>query len=102
MSSGAHLSRYIIQVAIHHYFHTQSHFIKTPWVRNVPFPVFTYFLKLSVEKYDEIPRGKVFSRVLWSPMTTYYAQGGRRWLRVSDICQRKQVSGKYESHQLVR
>lgn len=58
LTSGAHLSRYLIQIAIHHYFHTQAHFIKSPWVRNVPLRVFAYFLKLAEEKYGEIPRGK--------------------------------------------
>ncbi|KAJ8080580.1 hypothetical protein PM082_017414 [Marasmius tenuissimus] len=58
ITSGAHLSRYLIQVAIHHYFHTQSHFIKTQWVRSVPLPVFTHFLQLASKRYDEIPRGK--------------------------------------------
>ncbi|KAF8967162.1 hypothetical protein BDZ97DRAFT_570221 [Flammula alnicola] len=58
LSSGAHLSRYLIQIAIHHYFHTQTHFIKTPWVRNVPLRVFAYFLKLAEERYGDIPRGK--------------------------------------------
>ncbi|KAK0464542.1 uncharacterized protein EV420DRAFT_1618363 [Desarmillaria tabescens] len=58
MTSGAHLSRYLIQVAFHHYFHTRSHFIKTPWVRTVPLSVFTYFLKLAADTYGDIPRGK--------------------------------------------
>ncbi|KAF9483532.1 hypothetical protein BDN70DRAFT_873849 [Pholiota conissans] len=58
LTSGAHLSRYLIQIAIHHYFYTQAHFIKTQWVRNVPLRVFAYFLKLAEEKYGEIPRGK--------------------------------------------
>ncbi|GLB38316.1 hypothetical protein LshimejAT787_0501810 [Lyophyllum shimeji] len=58
LTSGAHLSRYLIQVAMHHYFYTQSHFIKTPWVRNVPLRVFTYFLKLAEDMYGDIPRGK--------------------------------------------
>lgn len=59
LTSGAHLSRYLIQIAIHHYFHTQTHFVKSPWVRNVPLRVFVYFLKLAEEMYGEIPRGKV-------------------------------------------
>ncbi|KAF8073689.1 hypothetical protein FPV67DRAFT_1576507 [Lyophyllum atratum] len=58
LTSGAHLSRYLIQVTMHHYFYTQSHFIKSPWVRNVPLSVFTYFLKLAEEMYGDIPRGK--------------------------------------------
>lgn len=58
ITSGAHLSRYLIQVAIHHYFHTTSHFIKTNWVRSVPLEVFSYFLTLASERYDNIPRGK--------------------------------------------
>ncbi|KAL0579125.1 hypothetical protein V5O48_002857 [Marasmius crinis-equi] len=58
ITSGAHFSRYLIQVAIHHYFHTQSHFIKSQWVRSVPLPVFTHFLQLASNRYDDIPRGK--------------------------------------------
>ncbi|KAG7088430.1 hypothetical protein E1B28_012423 [Marasmius oreades] len=58
ITSGAHFSRYLIQVAIHHYFHTQSHFIKTQWVRSVSLPVFTHFLQLASRRYDHIPRGK--------------------------------------------
>ena len=59
LTSGAHLSRYLIQVSMHHYFHTQSHFIKTTWVRNLHFRVFAYFLRLAEDKYGDIPRGKV-------------------------------------------
>jgi hypothetical protein len=59
LSSGAHLSRYLIQVSMHHYFYTQSHFIKTPWVRKLPFDVFIHFLQRAEERYGEIPRGKV-------------------------------------------
>jgi len=58
LSSGAQFSRYLIQVATHHYFRTTSHFIKSHWVRSVPFPVFAYFLKLAAERYGEIPCGK--------------------------------------------
>ncbi|CAA7261575.1 unnamed protein product [Cyclocybe aegerita] len=58
LTSGAHLSRYLVQIAIHHYFHTQAHFIKTQWCRIVPLRVFLYFLKVAEETYGEIPRGK--------------------------------------------
>lgn len=58
ISSGAHLSRYLVQVAMHHYFHTTSHFIKTPWVRSVELKVFLYFIELATTKYNDIPRGK--------------------------------------------
>ncbi|KAJ3507525.1 hypothetical protein NLJ89_g6256 [Agrocybe chaxingu] len=58
LTSGAHMSRYLVQIAIHHYFHTQAHFIKTQWCRNVPLRVFLYFLKIAEETYGEIPRGK--------------------------------------------
>ena len=68
LTSGAHLSRYLIQIAIHHYFHTQTHFIKSPWVRNVPLRVFVYFLKLAEEMYGEIPRGKVHISCIYFPM----------------------------------
>lgn len=58
VSSGAYVSRYIIQVAIHHYFRSASHFIKTPWVRSIPLPVFTHFMKVTSALFDEIPLGK--------------------------------------------
>ncbi|KAJ3791217.1 hypothetical protein GGU10DRAFT_338191 [Lentinula aff. detonsa] len=58
MTSGAHLSRYLVQIAIHHYFFTQTHFVKTKWTRNVPFPVFLHFMQLATTRYGEIPREK--------------------------------------------
>ncbi|KAJ7459859.1 hypothetical protein FB451DRAFT_1271766 [Mycena latifolia] len=60
LASGAHLSRYLVQVAFHHFFHSQSHFIKpsVPWVRHVPLATFSYFLNLAADKYGEIPRAK--------------------------------------------
>lgn len=58
VSSGAYVSRYIIQVAIHHYFRSASHFIKTPWVRSIPLLVFTHFMKVTSALFDEIPLGK--------------------------------------------
>ena len=59
LASGAHMSRYLVQIAIHHYFYTHSHFIKGTWVRNVPLRVFTYFLSIAERRYGEVPRGKV-------------------------------------------
>ncbi|CAK5284190.1 unnamed protein product [Mycena citricolor] len=59
LTSGVHLSRYLVQVAFHHYFHAHSHPIKSPtWTRKVPLDVFSYFLELAAEKYGDIPRGK--------------------------------------------
>ncbi|OBZ71326.1 hypothetical protein A0H81_08366 [Grifola frondosa] len=58
LSSGAHLSRYLAQCAMHHYFRTQVPFIKTPWVRSIPLPVFTHFIAVSSRMYGNIPIGK--------------------------------------------
>ncbi|TFK52615.1 hypothetical protein OE88DRAFT_1807498 [Heliocybe sulcata] len=58
ISCGAYLSRYLVQVAIHHYFRTQAHFIKTTWVRSMPFPVFSYFMIVASRIYGDIPTGK--------------------------------------------
>ncbi|KAM6494345.1 hypothetical protein JOM56_010706 [Amanita muscaria] len=58
LESGAHMSRYLVQIAIHHYFHTHSHFIKGTWVRSVSLRVFLYFLSIAERRYGEIPRGK--------------------------------------------
>ncbi|KAJ7250871.1 hypothetical protein B0H12DRAFT_1324188 [Mycena haematopus] len=60
LASGAHFSRYFVQVAFHHFFHCQSHFLKPsiPWVRHCSLEAFTHFIKLAAEKFDQIPRGK--------------------------------------------
>ncbi|KAF8134795.1 hypothetical protein K438DRAFT_1693855 [Mycena galopus ATCC 62051] len=60
LASGAHLSRYLVQVAFHHFFHCQSHFLKPsmPWVRQLSLPAFSHFLKVASDKFHEIPRGK--------------------------------------------
>ncbi|KIJ64454.1 hypothetical protein HYDPIDRAFT_175437 [Hydnomerulius pinastri MD-312] len=58
VSSGAYVSRYLVQVAIHHYFRSASHFIKTHWVRTIPLAVFTHFMKVTSGLFDEIPLNK--------------------------------------------
>ncbi|TFY69079.1 hypothetical protein EVG20_g3301 [Dentipellis fragilis] len=58
LSSGAHLSRYLIQLALHHYFRSSVPFIKTQWVRTVSFTDFTYLLNVAGERLGEIPVGK--------------------------------------------
>ncbi|KAI0754973.1 hypothetical protein C8Q80DRAFT_401725 [Daedaleopsis nitida] len=58
LGSGAHLSRYLVQLAMHHYFRTQVTFIKTRWVRTLTFPVFAHFLSIAARMYGNIPTGK--------------------------------------------
>ncbi|THH01557.1 hypothetical protein EW026_g1174 [Hermanssonia centrifuga] len=59
LSSGAHLSRYLVQCAMHHFYRTaQVPFIKTPWVRSMDLRVFTYFQKIAVDLYGNVPLGK--------------------------------------------
>lgn len=58
LSAGAHLSRYLVQIAIGHYFRGHAPFIKSAWVRSMPFPVFTYFLKRAGDIFGEIPADK--------------------------------------------
>ncbi|KAI0086520.1 hypothetical protein BDY19DRAFT_1093207 [Irpex rosettiformis] len=59
LSSGAHLSRYFVQCAMHHYYRTaQVPFIKTPWVRSMDLAVFTHFQAVSVQHFGNIPLGK--------------------------------------------
>ncbi|KAI0761934.1 hypothetical protein BD413DRAFT_616676 [Trametes elegans] len=58
LSSGAHLSRYLVQCAMHHYFRTQVPFIKTRWVRTISLPVFSYFLCVAARMYGDIPATK--------------------------------------------
>ncbi|KAI0248585.1 hypothetical protein BJV78DRAFT_1332068 [Lactifluus subvellereus] len=58
LSSGAHLSRYLVQVAVHHYFRSFCPFIKTPWVRTLSLSTFSHFLKLSSERFGTINTSK--------------------------------------------
>jgi hypothetical protein len=59
LSSGAHISRYLVQCAMHHYYRTaQVPFIKTPWVRSMHLAVFTYFQIMGVGMFGNIPLGK--------------------------------------------
>ena len=58
LGSGAHLSRYLVQLAMHHYFRTQVTFIKARWVRTLTFPVFAHFLAIAARMYGNVPAGK--------------------------------------------
>nr|GAT60281.1 predicted protein [Mycena chlorophos] len=60
LASGAVLSRYLVQVAFHHFFFTSSHFLKpsTPWVRSMSLAHFSHFLAVAAERLGDIPRGK--------------------------------------------
>ncbi|KAI0801815.1 hypothetical protein BC629DRAFT_140226 [Irpex lacteus] len=59
LSSGAHLSRYFVQCAMHHYYRTaQVPFVKTPWVRSMDLAVFTHFQTVAVQHFGNIPLGK--------------------------------------------
>ncbi|KIN93376.1 hypothetical protein M404DRAFT_948149 [Pisolithus tinctorius Marx 270] len=58
-NSGAHISRYLLQVAIHHFYRGNAPFIKSQWVRSVRPSVFSYFQKVAAEMFDnEVPVGK--------------------------------------------
>ncbi|VDC00750.1 unnamed protein product [Peniophora sp. CBMAI 1063] len=50
MSSGALVSRYLVQLAVRHYHHSQVSFVHQPWVRALPFAVFVQFLSLATSK----------------------------------------------------
>ncbi|EKM49523.1 uncharacterized protein PHACADRAFT_265050 [Phanerochaete carnosa HHB-10118-sp] len=59
LSSGAHISRYLVQCAMHHYYRTaQVPFIKTLWVRSMSLDVFTYFQMAAVRLFGNVPFGK--------------------------------------------
>ncbi|KZT12070.1 uncharacterized protein LAESUDRAFT_720047 [Laetiporus sulphureus 93-53] len=58
LSSGAHLSRYLVQCAIHHYFRSQVPFIKAPWVRTMSLSVFTHFMIAAARIFGDIPVAK--------------------------------------------
>ena len=98
MRGGAHLSRYLVQCAIHHYFRTQVPFIKTRWVRTIPLPVFTKFLSIASDMYGEVPVGKgdddgtiltLFLKQSRFP-TEYRAA---KWEQVRDVIEKYKVRG---------
>lgn len=45
-------------MAIHHYFRTTAHFIKQPWARTLPLPVFTHFMNLGSRFGGDVPIAK--------------------------------------------
>ncbi|KAI0260220.1 hypothetical protein BC834DRAFT_1012888 [Gloeopeniophorella convolvens] len=51
LSSGAHLSRYFVQIAVHHYFRSCCPFIKTPWVRTLSLATFSHLMKRACERF---------------------------------------------------
>ena len=98
MRGGAHLSRYLVQCAIHHYFRTQVPFIKTRWVRTIPLPVFTKFLSIASDMYGEVPVGKGDDD--GTILTLYLKQSkfpieyrAAKWEQVRDVIEKYKVRG---------
>ncbi|GBE84947.1 hypothetical protein SCP_0701290 [Sparassis crispa] len=93
ISSGAHLSRYLAQCAIHHYFRTQVGFIKTPWVRSISFPVFSHFMAVAARMYGDIPTGKgdddasIFAALLKQNRFTTDVRAGK-WEMLKDVLEK--------------
>ena len=58
ISSGAHLSRYLVQLAVHHHFRSYVPFIKTPWARSMSTSTFVYLMSVATKLYGDIPTGK--------------------------------------------
>jgi len=99
ISSGAHLSRYLAQCAIHHYFRAQVHFIKTRWVRSVSLPVFTHFMTVAARMYGDIPTGKgdddgaIFSALLKTSRLPTESRG--KWETLKEVVEKYKVSCSY-------
>jgi hypothetical protein len=54
LSSGAHLSRYLLQSIIGHYTRSSSLFYnRQMWCRALPFSIFAYIVKLGAEKFGD-------------------------------------------------
>ncbi|KAF7365217.1 hypothetical protein MVEN_00393300 [Mycena venus] len=98
LASGAHLSRYLVQVAFHHFFHCQSHFLKPsiPWVRNLAWDTWNHFMQVAAGKFNQqIPRGKneddgaVFATFIKEAKFPAESQSVS-WERIRDIFQKYQ------------
>jgi len=97
ISSGAHLSRYLVQLAIHHHFRSYVPFIKTPWVRSMSTSTFVYLMSVATKRYGDIPTGKgdddgtIFSEFLRESRYPT-EQKHVKWEEVRDILQKYKVS----------
>ncbi|KAG6336050.1 hypothetical protein ID866_3023 [Astraeus odoratus] len=93
IASGAHVSRYLVQVAIHHFYRSAVHFIKTTWVRSMRLEVFSYFQKVAAEMFDEMPVGKneddgyIFSAFLKESRLPSHLRS-KKWEDIRDILQK--------------
>lgn len=58
LTSGAHVSRYIVQSVVQHVTRKGVHFIKGPWARSLPFSVFAHFLHTASKLYPNLDLAK--------------------------------------------
>ncbi|EJD50759.1 hypothetical protein AURDEDRAFT_182144, partial [Auricularia subglabra TFB-10046 SS5] len=58
VSSGAHVSRYLVQAVVQHVCRKPLNFIKGPWAKSLPFPVFAHFLARTASLYPDIDISK--------------------------------------------
>ena len=101
ITSGAHLSRYLVQLAIHHHFRSYVPFIKTPWVRSMSTTSFVHLMSVAAKRYGNMPTikgdddGTIFSEFLRESRYPT-EQKHVKWEEVRDILE------KYEVSRLVR
>ena len=84
---------------MHHFFRTQVTFIKTRWVRTIPFPVFSHFLSIASNKYGDVPVGKGDDD--GTVLTLYLKQSrfpteyrAAKWEQVRDVIEKFKVRGR--------
>ncbi|KZV83443.1 hypothetical protein EXIGLDRAFT_683841 [Exidia glandulosa HHB12029] len=58
LSSGAHVSRYLAQAVVQHACRKSVQFVKGPWARTLPFPVFAHFLHKVAQLYPNVDISK--------------------------------------------
>ena len=97
ISSGAHLSRYLVQLAMHHHFRSYVPFIKTPWVRSMSTTAFVYLMSVATKRYGNIPTckgeddGTIFTEFLRESRYPT-EQKHVKWEEVRDILEKYKVS----------
>lgn len=102
ISSGAHLSRYLVQLAVHHHFRSYVPFIKTPWVRSMSTSTFVYLMSVATKRYGDVPTGKgdddgtIFSEFLRESRYPT-EQKHVKWEQVRDILEKYKVSNPFRS-----
>lgn len=91
LSSGAHVSRYLVQAVVQHVCRKSIHFVKGQWARTLPFPVFAHFLHTTSKLYPSVDvakgedDGSLFLRWVQQHKSTSHHHKAVSWDKVVEM-----------------